>query len=85
MNLQRRDEEQNDEGAQEHGAYGAHGMCAPPPGDSRESRHGGDDLFARQSMRPFRVMRRVVATCDYGTAAAAAGPPVPPVQLSTRK
>lgn len=38
MNLQRIEEEEN-EGAQKHGA---HGMCAPPPGDSRESHHGDD-------------------------------------------
>ena len=47
MNLQRRDEEQNDEGAQEHGARG----------DSRESRHGGDDLRGSQFVWPMTVMR----------------------------
>ena len=50
MNWQRRDEEQNDEGAQEHGARG----------DSRESRHGGDDLRGSQCalfVWPMTVMR----------------------------
>lgn len=65
--LQRREEEQN-EGDQEHGTQGAHGMCA---GDSRESRHG-DDLPGKT----FRVTRRVTggwaAACEHGNTLATA-------------
>ena len=62
--LQRREEEQN-EADQEHGAQGAHGMCAPPAGDSRESCHG-DNL--PDSKCPF--------LCDRMGGQQRTGPPV---------